>query len=377
MAKAQGKKAAAGNKGAAKKVVAKVKNVAAAAKKKVAPKKASAPKPKKAAAKPAPKPAKPAKKAAAKVKAVAKAAGKAAAKAVKKAAKKAAKAVTPKKKAVAKPKAVKSAKPVAKPAPKAVAAPNPAKPAAKAAAPKAAEKPAKAAKPAAPAKAASAPKVSTPKAVPDKAAPKAATSVAPAAPAAPAPPPAAAAEPEKKRGRRARPRITSNGAPAAAWLSTEKPRPASFIPAPPRAEAPSAIAAPPASSDRLIREEDLTAQVIRTVPVRIDVEQSQGRFHVLPNPVSVTVRRGEGIEWDFRYIGGADFNVEEIVIEFAKPAPFAQAVYKTRKPGGARPHRQITAAVEGEPGSTYEYTITAMTPFMTSLATGRAQLIVA
>jgi hypothetical protein len=116
--------------------------------------------------------------------------------------------------------------------------------------------------------------------------------------------------------------------------------------------------------------------VIRTVPVRIDVEQSQGRFLVLPNPLSVTVRTGEAIEWDFRYIGGADFAVEEIVIEFAKSAPFSQAVYRTRKPGGARPHRQISGPASLGDGTVYDYTITAMTPFKTSLATGKAQLTI-
>ncbi len=116
--------------------------------------------------------------------------------------------------------------------------------------------------------------------------------------------------------------------------------------------------------------------MIRTVPVRIDVEQSQGRFLVLPNPLHVTVRRGEAIEWDFRYIGGADFAVEEIVIEFLKPAPFPQAVYRTRKPGGARPHRQISGPATGTPGTTAEYIITAVSPFKTSIATGKANVVI-
>lgn len=427
MAKAQGKKAAAvGTKGAAKKVVAKVKSAASAAKKKVAPKKSSAPKaaPKKAA-KPAAKPAKPAKKAASKAKA-AKATGKAkagtkaktsaktaakakpAVKAVKakavkakavkaKAVKKVAKAAASKNGAKSKPAAKVAAKPKAgakaaakskvgakaaakpKAAPKAAAksASNPKAANPKAAAPKvatpkaatakAADKPKAVAAPkAAPApKAAAAPRVSAPKAVADKPAAKVA-----------APPSAGVVEPEKKRGRRARPRILSNGVPAAAWLSTEKPRPASFIPAPPRAEAPSAVAAPPASSDRLIRAEDLIDPVIRTVPVRIDIEQTQGRFFVLPNPLMVSVRNAEAIEWDFRYIGGADFAVEEIVIEFVKPAPFPQASYRTRKPGGARPHRQISGPAKGAPGTTAEYVITAITPFKTAVATGKAHVVI-
>ncbi|MBV9476947.1 MAG: hypothetical protein JO315_12810 [Acidobacteria bacterium] len=182
-------------------------------------------------------------------------------------------------------------------------------------------------------------------------------------------PPAAAPEPEKKRGRRARPRVHSNGVPAAAWLSTEKPRPASFIPAPPRAEAPSAIAAPPASSDRLIRPEDVAQPAVRTVPVRVDVEQGAGRFYVIANPMEISLRATEGIEWDFRYIGGADVTIDEIVIQFEKPSPFAQAVFRTRKPGGARPHRQLSGgALPAAAGKRIQYTVRAMNQFGTELA---------
>ncbi|HVE73463.1 MAG TPA: hypothetical protein VNI54_19010 [Thermoanaerobaculia bacterium] len=333
MPKAQGKKAvaAAGGKGAAKKVAAKVKAAAKAVKKKIAPKKAApakpAPKkpaPKPAPRKPAPKPVKPPKPAP-KAKAVAKPV----AKPVAKAAKAAAKVV---KKAVAKVAPKAAAKPAAKPALK-------------------------------------------PKAV--KPAPPTPAPVAPNVPAVPKPAPAAR-EPEKaKRGRRARPRVVSSGAPAASWLSTEKPRPASFIAAPARAEAPSAIAAPPASSDRLIREEDLAHPAVRTVPVRIDVEQGAGRFYVIANPMEVSVRVGEGIEWDFRYIGGADVNVDEIVIELEKPSPFSHSVFRTRKPGGARPHRQLSGgAVASAAGKRVQYTVRAMTPFKTELANTRVFLSV-
>jgi len=329
MAKAQGKKAAAkGSKSAAKKVAARVKKAAGAAKKKVVPKKASPakkPAPKKAAPKkPAPK--KPAPKA------------KAAAKQVKKAAKGAAKAVkTAAKKVVAKAAPKKPApKPMPKPAPKP--------------APKAA-----------------------PKAV--KPAPPVPAPVAPKVPAAPKPAPAP--EAEKKRGRRARPRVLSNGTPAASWLSSEKPRPASFIAAPARAEAPSAVAAPPASSDRLIREDDLEHPAVRTVPVRIDVEQGAGRFYVIANPMEVSVRVNEGIEWDFRYIGGADVNVEEIIIEFDKPSPFPQSMFKTRKPGGARPHRQLSGgAAASAAGKRLPYTVRAMNQFKTELANTRVWLMI-
>jgi len=342
MAKAQGKKAApaAGKKAAAKKVAAKVKSAAKAVKKKVAPKKA-APKPaaKKPAPKPAPKTAKPAPKA---VKPAPKAA-KPAPKAVKPA---------PKAKAVAKP-VRKAAQVAVKAVKKAVArvAPKPVpKPAAKPA-PKLTVKP-KAVKPAAPTPAPVAPNVP------------------------PVPKPKAAPEPEKaKRGRRARPRVISSGAPAASWLSSEKPRPASFIAAPARAEAPSAVAAPPASSDRLIREEDLAHPAVRTVPVRIDVEQGAGRFFVIANPMEVTVRVGEGIEWDFRYIGGADVNVDEIVVELEKPSPFSQTVFRTRKPGGARPHRQLSgASLPAAAGKRVQYTVRAMNQFKTELANTKVWL---
>lgn len=328
MAKAQGKKTATGGKGAAKKIAARVKGaVKAVAKKTAAPKKAAAPpKPaaKKAApAKPAPKPAKPSKKAAGKVKS---------------AAAKVAKTVKAAPKAV-----VKAASAAAKVTPKPAApAPNKGKAA-----------PAVAAKTSPAAKTAS---IENPIAV---------LPVKPTAPVAPKVP-----EPEKKRGRRARTRITSSGAPAAAWLSTEKPRPASFIPAPPRAEAPSAIAAPPASSDRLLRPEDLTNLIaVRTVPVRIDVEQGAGRFYVIASPQEVTLKVGEGIEWDFRYIGGADVTADEVIVEFDRPSPFPQIVYRTRKPGGARPHRQLSGgALPSAAGKRVQYNVRAMNAFKTELA---------
>ncbi len=328
MAKAQGKKVAAKGKTAAKTVKPAAKKTSPA--KKAAPAKAAgkslktkASSPAKAASK------KPAPKAAAKVAAKPK---------------KALKVVKAPPKAAPKKAAVK-----AKPAPKLAAKPAP-----------------KAAKPA--------PKVATKPAA--KPAPKA--KVAPAPPAAPAakapvpPPRPVVREAEKKRGRRARPRVQSSGVPAAAWLSSEKPRPASFIPAPPRAEAPSAIAAPPASSDRLIRPEDVAQPVVRTVPVRIDVEQGAGRFYVIANPSEVSVRAGEGIEWDFRYLGGADVTVEEIVVEFDKPSPFTHQVFRTRKPGGARPHRALSdGAVASAAGRRIQYTVRAMTGFKTEVASAK------
>lgn len=360
MAKAQGKKTAAAGKSAAKRVAARVKSAVKAVAKKTAPKKAAAPPkpaPKKAAppkpapkaAKPAPKPVKKAvetvRKAAAKVAKAAKAAPKAVAKAAPKAVAKAA----PKAVAKAGPKAIAKAAPaaVAKAASKTLARIVPA------AANKGKAAPAVAAKSSPAAKTAS---IAHPVAV---------APVTPSAPVAPTAP-----EPEKKRGRRARTRITSSGAPAAAWLSTEKPRPASFIPAPPRAEAPSAIAAPPASSDRLLRPEDVTNLIaVRTVPIRIDIEQGGGRFYVIASPQEVTLKAGEGIEWDFRYLGGADVSADEVVIEFERPSPFPQQVYRTRKPGGARPHRQLSGgALPTAAGKRVQYTVRAMNPFKTEMA---------
>ena len=359
MAKAQGKKATAGSKVASKKVA---KKAATTVKKKAAPKKAAAPpKPAKkksktrpAEAKVAPKATKkatPPKKAAPKVKG--------AAKVEKRATKIVAKASKPasKKAKVAAKVTKKATKPVAKTAVK-----TPAKTTAKLVAKVAKAAPKVVAKVAAKLSKVAA-KVAAPKAAP-AVPPRPATPVAPVAAAAPR-----AAEAEKKRGRRARPRVHSSGAPAAAWLSTEKPRPASFIPAPARAEAPSAVAAPPASSDRLIRPDDVDHPAVRTVPVRIDVEQGAGRFYVIANPIEVSVRTGEGIEWDFRYLGGADVSVEEVVVEFEKPSPFAQTVFRTRKPGGARPHRQMSnGALPAAVGRRIQYTVRAINPYKTELA---------
>jgi len=156
----------------------------------------------------------------------------------------------------------------------------------------------------------------------------------------------------------------------AAWLNIgEKPRPSSFIPAPARAEAPSLVAAPPASSDRLIRTEDLADLNVRTVPVRVDIEQSGGRAFLVINPDELSLRVGEGIEWDFRYIGGTDVTVDEIVIEFEKPSPFTVDSYRTRKPGPARPHRQLSGPAQAAAsGRRTRYVIRAMTPFKTELA---------
>ena len=269
-----------------------------------------------------------------------------------KAAAKAAKAKKPAAKPVAK-------KPVAKTALKAV----------KALAPK--PKPAPAPAP----KAAAAPKPA-PKPV-EKVQAKPVAAPAPKPVAAPRPPAPAVVD-DKKRARRSRPRVTSGGGPVANWLhSGEKPRPSSFMPAPPRAEAPSLVAAPPASSDRLIRNEDLIAPAVRTVPVRIDVEAASGRVYIYPNPVEVTLKPGEGIEWDFRYLGGADVTVDEIVIEFDKPSPFPQQVFRCKKPGIGRPQRQLSGgATQASAGRRAQYTVRAMTAFKTELGVAKPFVLI-
>lgn len=177
---------------------------------------------------------------------------------------------------------------------------------------------------------------------------------------------------EKKRTRRPRTRVTSNGPAVANWFSQEKARPSSFIPAPPRAEAPSLVAAPPASSDRLIRPEDLNHQAVRTVPVRVDIEQTGGRVMISVTPQEVVLRPGEGIEWDFRYLGGADVTVDEVVIDFDRPSPFGSTAFKSRRPGTARPHRQLSGgASTASSGRRVQYTIRAMSSFRTELAAAK------
>jgi hypothetical protein len=282
------------------------------------------------------------------------------------------KPVAPKARAAAAAKAkAKAAKPAPKPAARPVVKGKPA--------PKSALKAVKAAAPA-PVKPAPKP-VPAPKAAP-KPPEKAAEKVLPKPALKPAPKPITIAAPrpaassaadDKKRARRSRPRVTSSGGPVANWLHIgDKPRPSSFMPAPPRAEAPSLVAAPPASSDRLIRNEDLVAPTIRTVPVRIDVEAAGGRVYIYPNPVDVSLKPGEGIEWDFRYLGGADVTVDEIVIEFDKPSPFPQQVFRCRKPGIGRPQRQLSGgATQASSGRRVQYTVRAMTAFKTELGVAK------
>ena len=179
--------------------------------------------------------------------------------------------------------------------------------------------------------------------------------------------------PEKKRARRPRTRVSSGGTVSATWFTQgEKPRPSSFIPAPPRAEAPSLVAAPPASSDRLVASHELTEFAVRTVPVRVDVEAGGGRIFLAANPDDAILKVGEGIEWDFRYLAGADVTVDELVIEFEKPGPFPQQAFKSRRPGTARPHRQLSGPVnKAAAGKRIQYTIRAINSFKTEMAVAR------
>ena len=183
---------------------------------------------------------------------------------------------------------------------------------------------------------------------------------------------------EKKRTRRSRPKLTSNGPATAAWFVQGGPRPSSFIPAPARAEAPSLVAAPPASSDRLVAEHELTHFAVRTVPIRVDVEAAAGRVYLNINPSEVTLKVGEGIEWDFRYLGGADIIIDELAIEFEKPSPFGQTTFRSRRPGAARPHRQLSGgAQKAAAAKRVQYTIRAFNGFKMELASARPWVTIA
>jgi hypothetical protein len=67
--------------------------------------------------------------------------------------------------------------------------------------------------------------------------------------------------------------------------------------------------------------------------------------------------------------------VEEVVVELEKPSPFAQASFRTRKPGGARPHRQLSGpALATAAGKRTQYTVRAINQFKTELANIRIHL---
>ncbi|MFA6956417.1 MAG: hypothetical protein WC538_11150 [Thermoanaerobaculia bacterium] len=299
------------------------------------------------------------------------------------------KAVAPKK-LVKPPKAApKSAKPApkkvtkaAKPVKKASAAPKKAVPVRKKVAPApkkvAASAPKKVLKKLAPVS-----KPAPPVAKAQKATAKPVKAVQPAVKTAPAPAVKAAAAPRlaspkapKVRRTRRGPRVTPTSAPLATWISQEGSRPSSFLPAPPRAKSAFTVAAAPASSDRLIREEDLAPpKPIKTVPILVHVEQNAGRIYVHCYPQTVTLTPGAAVEWDFRYFGGVDVMVDHVVVEIGKPSPFGKPQYKSTKPGSARPHRQMSDLVSAKSvGTTVDYTIHAVNANRTELASGKATM---
>jgi len=180
-----------------------------------------------------------------------------------------------------------------------------------------------------------------------------------------------------KRGRR-RQRVTPTSTPLANWIPKDGLRPSSFLPAPPRAHSAFTVAAAPASSDRLVRAEDLAPPApIRTIPVLVFVTQEGGRIQIRTNPITVEVAPGDAVEWDFRYSGGSDVLVTQVAIEISRPSPFGKTSYKSAKPGSARPHRHVSDLVKDKAlGTTTEYTIHCTNAFKTELATGQASIVV-
>ena len=112
--------------------------------------------------------------------------------------------------------------------------------------------------------------------------------------------------------------------------------------------------------------------------MRVDIEAGGGRVFLSINPDDVVLRVGEGIEWDFRYLGGADVTIDEVIIEFDKPSPFSNQTFKSRRPGTARPHRQLSGAVQkSAAGKRARYTIRAMNAFKSEMAATRLWVTIA
>jgi len=136
---------------------------------------------------------------------------------------------------------------------------------------------------------------------------------------------------------------------------------------------------PPASSDRLIHPSDLAgvALSLRLFPVRVDIAQSFGRIEITPRPIFIAIRAGEALEWDFHYLAGTDAMVDEVIIEFDKPSPFPKNVMKSRKPGSARPHRQLSGpAAASSVGKNFEYRIRCLNIIRADVGMVRATLVV-
>lgn len=125
-----------------------------------------------------------------------------------------------------------------------------------------------------------------------------------------------------------------------------------------------------------MREEDLAPpKPIKTIPVLVHVEQDAGRIFVHCYPSVVTLTPGAAVEWDFRYFGGVDVLVDHVVVEIQKPSPFSKALYKSTKPGSARPHRQMSDLVSAKSvGTTVGYTIHAVNAYRTELAIGKGTM---
>lgn len=119
-----------------------------------------------------------------------------------------------------------------------------------------------------------------------------------------------------------------------------------------------------------------TEGAIRTFPVRVDLEQAGGRTRIHVFPETVAIRAGDGLEWDFRYLGGSDAIVEEIAVEFEKPAPFSKASFRTRNPGSARPHRQLSGPAQKNAGGTVTYTIRCFNLVKAEVASTQPKLLV-
>ena len=208
-----------------------------------------------------------------------------------------------------------------------------------------------------------------------KAAPVAAKPAAPPARTPVAKPPA-----PPSRARKPRSRIETSATPSAAWFPQPSATriPASFIPAPPRAEAPSNVAAPPAMADRVVRASDMTGvgTTYRVHPIRVDIEYSAGRMLLIPNPEELRIRSGEGVEWDFRYTGGADLMIEEIIIELPKGTPFTKTQFRAKKPTAPR-HRVLTGAATVVASEfTAAYSVRCLNSFKSEVASGRARIVI-
>jgi hypothetical protein len=116
---------------------------------------------------------------------------------------------------------------------------------------------------------------------------------------------------------------------------------------------------------------------IRTLPVRVEIEQAVGRAEIFLNPLEQHVRPGDAIEWDFRYLGGADVIVDEVVIEFDSGRPFTGKGFRSRNPGNARPHRYVSEKVsETAAGTRIEYVIRARDIGKNTVAIARPVIVV-